>query len=626
MASNQRRLSPSPDRSLLVRVLVCLTLTALVLTGCSPAARALRPPDPVSVSGDGTVTNAGFTVTTADPGQTVTLAPPTLDQAAYDSLLSWAESGAAVGSPVEVTLDGEVPDGGVTLTRTFPVAIPEDVAVTFVYHDDTIGEWRAVVSDISPDRLSVSATVDHLSIWTTITGGAQQAMDVFTAGLSAAGTIITGAADSAYQGVQQFNNTVERTFVAAAEGSYYTVGKVFDVRVDAPTCDGDIPGWADSTTFIATDRNNPVLWCAGHDAQHPELLVVKARINRGYGSFAETAATPAWTYNSAYDQDTFDAALAAITELDQVIAQSVTEITGGGRLVGAGMEISFGFSEEAVRALEIGQPLVTLAIPNLSGFLATSIAQAITKSGTMLEGTLAALIGVASCSKDMAGVNDIETASRAAITCISEFDDVIAQKVALGLLQSGMSPQAAGQTAGSTLAKFTVWLALIGPVFNIMNYTADSMLPDSARTLTVFVARQKPGIFALTSGVVCDVNLSEYGGHRLKCWIPKPNYDGVSVPGDPVTCRNGTMLYAGVIDSEFNFSCTSERPPTGRLLQSGESATFNDYVCTATADVMQCVFPYGDGEMGTVLGRDRFEQYFDDDGDSRITILRLGDA
>lgn len=453
----------------------------------------MRPPGPVNVSGDGAVAHAGFSVVSGDPGQTVTLAPPTLDQAAYDSLLSWANSGAVVAAPVEVTLDGEIPDGGVTLTRTFPIAIPEDVAVTFVYYDDTVGEWRAVASDISPDRLSVSATVDHLSIWTTISGGAQQAMDGFTAGLSAAGTAIRDAADTVYQGVQQFNNTVKKAFVAAAEESYYAVGKIFDVRVDAPTCDGDIPDWADDTVFIATDRNNPVLWCAGHDAQHPELLVVKARINRGYGSFAETAATPAWTYNSTFDQGAFDTALAAITELDQVLAQSVAELTGGGRLVGPGQEISFGFSEDAVRAVEVGQPLVTLALPGIDGFLATSIAQAVTQSGgMMLEGSLAAVIGVASCSKDLAGVDDIPAASRAAITCISGFDDLIAQKVALGLLTTGMSPQAAGKAAGATLAKFTVWLALIGPVFNIMNYTADSMLPDSARTLTVFVTITRP--------------------------------------------------------------------------------------------------------------------------------------
>lgn len=494
MASNQRRLHRSRVQPLLVRVLVLLTLTGLLVSGCSPAVRAMRAPNPLRVSGDGAVTHAGFTATSDDPAQTVTLAPPTLNQDAFDSLVSWAGNGTVVGTPVEVTLDGGLPDGGVTLTRTFPIAIPEDVAVTFVYWDDVVGEWWAVPSDISPDRLSVSATVDHLSFWTTITGGAQDALQGFTAGLSAAGTVIKDAADTANQGVQQFNNTVKKAFVAAAEEGYYAVGKIFDVRVDAPTCDGDIPDWADSTTFIETHhRSNPVLWCAGHDTQHPELLVVKARVNRGYGSFAETAATPAWTYNSTFDQGAFDTALAAITELDQTLAQSVTELTGGGRLVGPGQEISFGFSEDAVRAVEVGQPLVTLALPGIDGFLATSIAQAVTQSGEMLlEGSLAAVIGVASCSTDLAGVDDIQTASRAAITCISGFDDLIAQKVALGLLTTGMSPQAAGKAAGATLAKFTVWLALIGPVFNIMNYTADSMLPDSARTLTVFVTITRP--------------------------------------------------------------------------------------------------------------------------------------
>lgn len=94
----------------------------------------------------------------------------------------------------------------------------------------------------------------------------------------------------------------------------------------------------------------------------------------------------------------------------QTLAQSVAELTGGGRLVGPGQEISFGFTEDAVRALEVGQPLVRLALPDLSGFLATAFAQAVTKSGEMmLEGTLAAVIGVATCSTDLAGVGDIQT-------------------------------------------------------------------------------------------------------------------------------------------------------------------------------------------------------------------------
>lgn len=436
--------------------------------------------------------HAGFEAELDDGDQTITLAPPELDETSYVALSYWMGNGAAVDSPMEVTLDGAVPEGGIALTRTYPIPVPEDVAVTFAYFDDSVGEWVAVPSDLSADRRSVSATVDHLSFWSTIVQGGQSAMQGFTDGLSAAGTAVKDATSSAYAGVQKFNDAVQDAFVAAAEEMYFLVGKVFDVRVDPPACDEGIPDWADSTSFIETDRNNPILWCAGHDAQHPELLVVKARVNRGYGSFAVTAATPTWVYNSTFDQNAFDAALDAITDLDQVLAQSVAEMTGGGRLVGPGQEISFGFSEEAARPVGLGQPLVTLALPDAVGFLATSLAQLVgVQSGLLLEGSLAAIVAVASCAKDFAGITDAPTAARAALTCLSGLDDVIARKVAVGLLKTGLSPQVAGRTAGAIVGKLSVGLAAIGPVFNMMNYTADSFLLESARTLIVFVRIQR---------------------------------------------------------------------------------------------------------------------------------------
>lgn len=395
-----------------------------------------------------------------------------------------------MGSPVEVSVDGPVPEGGVVLTRTYPIPVPEDVAVAFVFYDDATGEWWAVPSTLSADRRSVTATVNHLSIWNTIVQGAQDAMQGFTEGLSRAGTVIRDGADAVSSGLETFNTAVQDAFVAAAEEAYYWVGKVFDVRVDAPVCDGEIPEWADDAVFIESDRSNPVLWCAGHDGARPDLLVVKARVNRGYGSFVEIAAPPSWTYNSTFDQSLFDTALDAITELDQTLAQSVVEVAGDGLMVGPGQEISLGFSQDAVRTVPNGVPLVTLGLPGVAGFLATSIAQAVTQSSEMLlEGNLAALIAVAMCVRELADVDDAAGIASSAITCISGFGEAIARHVAVGILavRPGTSATVAGQTAGKILGRFTVWLALIGPVFTIMDYTGDSMLPESARTLTVFV-------------------------------------------------------------------------------------------------------------------------------------------
>lgn len=553
----------------MTRFLAFVLIVALGISSCSSGSAA--PPqghlEVPSITGEGRVEHAGFTADLGESEQTITLAPPELNEASYDALVYWTGNGAAVGTPMEVELDGAVPEGGITLTRTYPIPVPEDVAVTFAYFDDAVGEWVAVPSDLSADRRSVSATVDHLSLWSTIVQGGQTAMQGFTDGLSAAGNAVKDVTSTAYAGVQKFNAAVQDAFVAAAEEMYYTVGKVFDVRVDPPVCDEGLPEWADSTNFIETDRNNPILWCAGHDVQHPELLVVKARVNRGYGSFAVTAVTPTWVYNSTFDQGVFDAALAAITELDQVLAQSVAEITGGGRLVGPGQEVSFGFSEEAARAVGVGQPLVTLALPDAVGFLATSLAQLVgAQSGLLLEGSLAAVIAVASCAKDFAGITDAPTAARAALTCLSGLDEVIARKVAVGLLKTGLSPQVAGRTAGAVIGKLSVGLAAIGPVFNAMNYTADSFLLESARTLVVFVKIQRATASSATEVITLNpfnADGSLTAGYSIRDLTALAPVDCSYDTGSPSAVTGGTHSCGGTADDTH--SCWASPRYPGQL-------------------------------------------------------------
>ena len=136
--------------------------------------------------------------------------------------------------------------------------------------------WLAVPSELSEDRTSVTATVDHLSLWTDIVGGTADALDAVGSAFDAAGQAVTDAVEQGLQAVSQAGEWV-------AGWVYYAVGKIFDTRVDAPTCTDPLPTWVESTQQIALDKNNPILWCAGRDRLHPELLTVKARVNRGFG-------------------------------------------------------------------------------------------------------------------------------------------------------------------------------------------------------------------------------------------------------------------------------------------------------------------------------------------------------
>lgn len=139
-------------------------------------------------------------------------------------------------------------------------------------------------------------------------------------------------------------------------------------RAETPTCDGDIPAWADEVVYIAPDPNNPVLWCAGHDPARPELLTIKLAVNRGTAMLVEPATTPAWTWNSATeDHGELASALAGVGDLDQAVAG---KLAGGAAFVPPTAQYHLGFTEDAIRSLPIGTPVVSAAPSSTSAVFA----------------------------------------------------------------------------------------------------------------------------------------------------------------------------------------------------------------------------------------------------------------
>ena len=139
-----------------------------------------------------------------------------------------------------------------------------------------------------------------------------------------------------------------------ADWMYYAVGKVFDTRVDAPVCDSEPPSWVREVVFIEDNRNNPIRFCSGRDGKKPNLLVVKARVNRGFAFAAKPAVKTAWQYNSSEATGLWDAVLPWLRANDEALRDTLLQVTGGDpRLaVGAGQELSLGLAEKDVRAVK----------------------------------------------------------------------------------------------------------------------------------------------------------------------------------------------------------------------------------------------------------------------------------
>lgn len=427
-------------------------VVAVLLAGCTGG------PPPTSSPSTGTEVTAGRTSVgpatgPALPGLTVTEAALGADE--QRALSDWGDVPMAAGRPSEVRLEGALPPEGVRITRRYERPLPPDAAATLAYFDTDLDAWVAVPSEVAADRLSVSAVVHHLSLWNDFVSGTQQAMQ-------AVGDAATSAADWAY----------------------YNVGKVFDTRVDPPTCSTKKPDWVDSTTFIETQRNNSVLFCTGTDEAKPGILTIKARVNRGFGFNAEVTGKPAWTHNSSFDRNDLDQAFSVLSELDKVLADSMRDLTSDGRMTAPGQEYSIGLSEQEARKLPSFLALRLTPQPVLP-FLVTTLGQlAGTDLTNRADGLVAAAMVTAKCSKDVREASDGARLTKAALSCVGGIDGDIAKQLALYLLKRGVKDP--GKVAGKVVGKVSVYLACIGPVFNGMNYWAEQNLIEDARTVHVF--------------------------------------------------------------------------------------------------------------------------------------------
>lgn len=454
------------------RGLICALAVVLLLSGCSLRPQP-SPTPPVAapvVAGRTEVGGAGVSVS----GVSVSDAP--LGTKEMDDLSGWGDFPMAAGRPSEIRIDGAIPPEGLRITRRYQRPLPEGAIATLAYFSTDLDSWVAVPSAIAQDRRSVSAVVHHLSWWNDFVSGTQDAV-------KAIGDAAAGVADWAY----------------------YNVGKVFDTRVDPPVCSIKTPEWVDSTTFIETHRNNSILFCVGRDEDKPEILVIKARVNRGFGFNAEASAKATWTHNSSFDPNDLEEAWTTLAELDKVLADSMRNITSDGRMTAPGQEYSFGLSEEEARKLKSYLALNLNPQPVLP-FLVTTLGQLVGSDMTSkADGYVAAVMATAKCSKDVASVTDGATWSKAALSCVSGIDETLAKQLASYLLRRGVKD--AGKLAGRIVGKMSLYLACIGPVFNGMNYWAEQGLVEDARTVHVFPAIVKdppvPTVADLIKAGVC---------------------------------------------------------------------------------------------------------------------------
>jgi alpha-tubulin suppressor-like RCC1 family protein/putative cell wall-binding protein len=446
-----------------------------------------------SVTGDGAVSHGRTTVTAGDGKMSLTVFAPDLDVAA-ESLREIVAADALIGVPIEVAAQRIRPGQTLVLERSYSAPLPEGATATWMYFDDELGGWMAVPSTLSEDRRTVRAEVDHLSLWDDVVAGTSTAISAVRDAASAAGQAAVAAGQAVGNVVGEATRWAGEQFVNGSNGLAYGIGAIFDGRVGAPECTGDVPAWVDQVIYVE-DFNNPVLWCVGRDPQRDDLLVVKARANRGYGYGYETAIDPAWVYNSTNEHGALSAILTVAGDMGGSMAQSMESLTFGGQLVGSGEEVSFGFDEAEARAsLEIGEPLVRLRLPDATGFLFSILARLVMEQAVnLMDGPIAAVIAVAACADAATTAEGPLEAAGAVLTCLAGQDEAIAAALAKTLGPKAADPRALGKSIGTWVGKASVYLALVAPVQATIDYLVEGNGPEEVRLLRVYLTSDGGG-------------------------------------------------------------------------------------------------------------------------------------
>lgn len=543
-----------------VNTLFLAVLIAVALTACTP--QSSQPAAP-------SVTERPNAMQATIAGETQpTLAPATLGTAEIAGISAMTDMGPfALSAPTEISYDGEIPPEGASLSKSYAAPLPPDATATFAYWDEEYETWAAVPSVLSSDRITLTASVNHFSVWTDFIAGSVSTIEQ-----------IRNDAQTAGQAASEWLNEGTST---VADALHWSLGNAFTKRVESPECTGPTPDWVNEIP-VSFAPNDSVRFCAGHDEKNPELLVIKARANRGYGFPVLLAVTPTWEYNSTLE-NTFKSTIENVGKIDAAVGESVGNIFNSGRFVGSGDEVSFGISESAFEGYS-SEFLLELPAPSIAQFLATSVSSQLTAWGvSKTDGLLAASIAVASCWSSISDVSDPGNGAGAALNCASGAKEPIAQTLGEVFLARGMDARAAGKLAGQSVRRASVALAALPALLSTLDYAAEKALPRNARALSLT-------LLLSTSRTCTSIYSADMlGSLRSLGLSPRPSGSGI-----------GVQMF------ELPGAQSSEVEQTFKVTRS-------DFVCSWTAGGMH------DGITTVVAERDTqalktLQQYLIDEG------------
>lgn len=487
----------------------------------------------------------------------------------------------AVGAPVEVSAES-IPETGIALTRRYSKPLPEGASATLAFYDSKLQGWRAVPSQLAGDRLSVSATVHHLSLWTDVVGLVGGATDVASTALADAST-----------------------------WAYVQVGAVFSTRADQPTCPSGKPTWVDDVMTLDDSPENPIRFCFGND---DEQLIIKATVNRGFGFVARPADSVTDFHNGTFNPDAFDEAIRTAVHIDDNFRKNTEQLLGGKNMVGAGETVTLTFDESAGR--DAGQNALRMDAPSTLQYLTSLLARLTGQAlGDKADGWVGTGLMLARCATDLQDATDGSKRAKAIVTCAGGLDyDVarqlvnfsIARKKAKVLKAGGDVTDPAlvkvdGYKIGGAVGRASIYLALIGPVFDSFDYVAAKNLNEASRSASLFVKPEAD----------VTVKMLKSAEVPAACRMPKQRLE-----------RNKTVNSGAQSGPEGWMSLTDPEPVFADVARLGYRQAVTYYVCHAGGVPWPPVVTLT-GHRGKLLGHVNLDQLTKDAHGDRGTVDRF---
>ena len=378
--------------------------------------------------------------------------------------------------PVEIELDQPLPSEGVILKRQFAEPLPQGVIINFHYFDEDLLTWLPVPTVISSDRLSISATVHHFSLWTTLLAGSKEVVGK----VKSAGKQVTQAVGNAYdfvrQGAQAAATEVGNFIVGAPDWSYYAAGAVLGTRIEQPECKNPPPEWLDHAIYIEDHKNNPIRFCTG--ATDTGNLVIKASVNRSY-AFPYIANIDSLKVENSADSFSLDNIKDAVLHVDAAITKSLTTLFSAQGIVSPGETLTVTYSRDAIAGAT--DPLaLSLTQPDLPTFLVSMSTSMLVNTGLSInDSALIATLSIGQCADDILLSSNLGDAAAGIASCLMNQSESISKLVAGSLVGAGAT-RANAVRVSRGIGVVSLWALLVSASSAGIDYVAQSQTSDAS--------------------------------------------------------------------------------------------------------------------------------------------------